>query len=71
MTTQADGWPNRGAFASSVDVAEYLYLPVSTIRKYARQGVLPAVRLGGPNGPLRFRKLDIEKWVSRQPKACA
>lgn len=67
----ADGWPKPGAFAASTDVAEFLALPVSTIQKYARQGVLPAVRLGGPNGPLRFRKLDIEKWVSRQPRACA
>ena len=66
--TARDGWTTLGAFSRSDEVATYLDLEVSTIRHYARTGVIPAIKIGGE---LRFRKLDVEKWASRQPKASA
>lgn len=70
-TTDLGGWPHPGAYATTADVAEYLSVEVSTIQRWARQGVLEAIRMGGHNGPMRFRKLGVEKWASRQPRACA
>jgi excisionase family DNA binding protein len=64
-----EGWATPGAFADSVETAEFLRLQVSTVQRWARCGELPAIKLGGDHGPLRFRKLDVEKWASRQPKA--
>ena len=64
--TAREGWTSAGAFARADEVASYLDMEVSTIRRYAREGVVSAVKIGGQ---LRFRKLDVERWVSRQPKA--
>ena len=69
--TRTDGWSTPGAYANTVEVAEYLSVEISTVRAWARSGKLPGTRLGGLHGPLRFRKLDIEKWVSRQPRAAS
>jgi excisionase family DNA binding protein len=66
--TIRDGWTTTGAYSRSDEVATYLDMEVSTIRHYARTGVIPAIKIGGE---LRFRKLDVEKWASRQPKASA
>lgn len=66
-----EGWSSPGAFADSTEVAAYLAVEISTIRGWARSGKLPATRLGGLHGPLRFRKLDVERWVSKQPRAAS
>jgi hypothetical protein len=29
----------------------------------ARDGRVPAVRIGGPTGPLRFVEEDVERWL--------
>ena len=70
-STVREGWSTPGAFADSVETAEFLGVTVSTTQRWARLGELPAIKLGGAHGPLRFRKLDVEKWASRQPKASA
>jgi excisionase family DNA binding protein len=70
MSTR-EGWATPGAYAGSQEVADFMALPVSTVQRWARAGDIPAVKLGGKYGLLRFRKLDVEKWASRQPKASA
>jgi excisionase family DNA binding protein len=69
--TVRDGWTTSGAWATSTEVAAYLSVEVSTVWGWARAGKLPATRLGSKYGPLRFRKLDIERWVTRQPRAAS
>lgn len=66
-----EGWSSDGAYATSLEVASYLAVEISTIRAWARSGKLPATRLGSLHGPLRFRKLDVERWVSKQPRAAS
>jgi excisionase family DNA binding protein len=41
----------------------------------ARDGRIPSVRIGGPDGPLRFVPADIEAWIDAaraawRPGAC-
>lgn len=71
MTPTREGWITAGAYASSTEVAAYLDVKISTVQLWARSGKLPATRLGGLHGPLRFRKLDVERWVSKQPRAAS
>jgi excisionase family DNA binding protein len=66
-----EGWATPGAFADSTETAEYLGMALSTVQRWSRSGELPAVRLGGIHGSLRFRKLDVERWASKQPRASA
>jgi excisionase family DNA binding protein len=35
----------------------------------AADGRLPSIRLGGPDGPLRFIRADIEAWLEEQRAA--
>jgi excisionase family DNA binding protein len=30
------------------------------------RGIIPHVRLGGPDGPLRFVAEDLERWITEQ-----
>lgn len=69
LSAVRDGWTTAGAYSGSQEVADFLDVTVSTIQRWARTGELPAAKFGGR--VLRFRKLDIEKWASRQPKASA
>lgn len=71
MTAQRDGWTTTGAWATTAEVAAYLSVEISTIQFWARSGKLPATRLGSKYGPLRFRKLEVERWVTKQPRAAS
>jgi excisionase family DNA binding protein len=66
-----EGWETTGAYAGSAETANFLGLPVSTVQRLARDGSLPGIKYGGKFGSFRFRKLDVERWVSRQPRANA
>jgi excisionase family DNA binding protein len=35
----------------------------------ASDGRLPSIRLGGPDGPLRFDKADLDAWLAEQRAA--
>lgn len=71
VPTIREGWLTAGAYSGSEEVAVYLSVPVSTAQRLARAGDIPAIKIGGKFGTLRFRKLDVERWASRQPKASA
>ncbi len=34
-----------------------------------KRELVPHVRLGGPDGPLRFVAADLERWVAEQRRA--
>jgi len=42
------------------EVADYLHLHIFTVHKLARQGILPAFKIG--HG-WRFRKSALDKWI--------
>ena len=50
------------------DVARYLHLHLFTVHKLARQGKLPAFKIGKD---WRFRKTAIEEWVKGKEAASA
>ncbi len=53
------------------EAAKYLRTHPSTLRRFARQGIVPAVKLGGT---WRFRREDLDQWLhgqSSQPVAQA
>lgn len=37
----------------------------SWLYQAAKDGRIPSVRLGGPDGPLRFNATDIDAWLER------
>jgi excisionase family DNA binding protein len=50
------------------DVAKYLHLHLFTVHKLARQGKLPAFKIGKD---WRFRRAAIEEWVKSKEDASA
>lgn len=45
------------------EVAALLKVSRTWVYAAATDGRLPAVRLGGPDGPLRFVRADVEGWL--------
>jgi predicted DNA-binding transcriptional regulator AlpA len=45
------------------DVMAALSISRRLVYQMAQDGRLPCVRVGGPDGPLRFRPADIERLV--------
>ena len=44
------------------DAARYLGVHVETIRRWAREGVIPAAKLGNRGG-FRFRREDLDRFL--------
>ncbi len=42
------------------DVSEYLHVHLFTVHKYAREGKIPAFKIGAD---WRFHRRSIEKWI--------
>jgi excisionase family DNA binding protein len=51
------------------DVARRLSVSRSWVYSAASDGRIPSLRLGGPDGPLRFIEEDIEEWVAQAREA--
>ena len=45
------------------DLAHYLCVSRSWVYEAAKAGRIPCVRLGGPDGPVRFFRGDVERWL--------
>ena len=45
------------------EIAAYLGVSRSWVYLAARKGRIPCIRVGGPDGPLRFVRSDIERWL--------
>jgi excisionase family DNA binding protein len=49
------------------EVAEWLNLPESTVRRRIEMGDLPALRLGsGPQSPVRIDPTALEAWLDQR-----
>ena len=47
-------------------VAEYLGLSINTLYNMRLRGEGPvAHKFGGRNGPLRYQRADVEKWLEK------
>jgi nitrogen PTS system EIIA component len=46
------------------EAGEFLRCHEKTAIRYAREGVVPAIRLGGKLW--RFRRIDLESWAASQ-----
>jgi excisionase family DNA binding protein len=47
------------------EVVRLLRVSRSWVYEAAKVGRIPSVRLGGPDGPLRFLPDDVEHWLER------
>ena len=45
------------------EVCKLLAVSRTWVYSAAAEGRIPAVRLGGPDGPLRFVRTDVERWL--------
>jgi excisionase family DNA binding protein len=45
------------------EVCKLLAVSRTWVYAAAAEGRTPAVRLGGPEGPLRFVRADVERWL--------
>ena len=46
------------------DVARKLGVSRTWLYDAARQGRIPSVRIGGPEGPVRFVERDLDEWLN-------
>ncbi len=47
------------------EVAEYLHLHLFTVHKFAREGRIPAFKLGND---WRFKRSSLEEWIKKEEK---
>lgn len=45
------------------EVCRLLAVSRTWVYAAAAEGRIPAIRLGGPEGPLRFIRADVERWL--------
>ena len=51
---------NNKDIMEAKDVAEYLHVHLFTVHKYAREGKIPAFKIGAD---WRFNRKSIERWI--------
>lgn len=64
MNTVADQ-----ALMKPAEVCRLLGVSRSWVYAAAADGRIPSMRLGGPDGPLRFDRADLEEWLAEQRAA--
>lgn len=57
--------PQQQGYWTAPQVAEYLQVHVVTIRKWARDGKIPHVRIP-PGGEYRFTREEIDRWLESE-----
>jgi excisionase family DNA binding protein len=45
------------------DVAQWLAVSRAWVYEAAKTGRIPSIRIGGEDGPLRFVREDVERWL--------
>lgn len=46
--------------------ADLCGLSIDTLRRYRRHGTGPVyIRIGGPNGPIRYRVASLDEWLQK------
>ncbi len=51
------------------EVRQLLNVSRSWLYEAANTGRIPCIRLGGPGGPLRFERAEIEQWLASSANA--
>ncbi len=57
--------PQVGRLLKPADVAERFAVSRSWVYEAAGDGRLPSIRLGGPDGPLRFIPEEVDTWIDK------
>ncbi|MDH5696717.1 MAG: helix-turn-helix domain-containing protein [Dehalococcoidia bacterium] len=57
---------NIDPMLTTSDVARLLNVHINTIRRWSNLGILKAYRIGS-RGDRRFRQLDVNSFLSKQP----
>ena len=59
----------RPTYFSPADVAVILQVSMQTVRRWIREGKLPAVKIGGENSRLlRIHRDDLDAFIQNQPR---
>jgi excisionase family DNA binding protein len=58
-----------GVLLTPHEVCRLLAVSRTWVYSAAADGRLPSIRLGGPDGPLRFDKADLDAWLAEQRAA--
>ncbi len=72
MTIELDGdrvGNSLDRLLKPTEVARQLGVSRSWLYAAAAEGRIPAIRLGGPEGPLRFVSADLERWLEEARSA--
>ncbi len=71
MSQQSTSLLHQGKIAfNERRAAEACDLSYDTLRRYRRMGTGPRYcRIGGPNGPVRYRIADLDYWLENQSVA--
>jgi excisionase family DNA binding protein len=56
---------SRDALLRPSELMRMLGVSRSWLYQAAKDGRIPSVRLGGPDGPLRFHRHDVEQWLNQ------
>jgi excisionase family DNA binding protein len=64
-TTPGSAGPPLEALLKPSEVASRLGVSRSWLYEAAKDGRMPCVRLGGPDGPLRFIESELVEWIER------
>ena len=55
----------QGEWIRTPEAAKYLGVHIETMRRWAREGVIPAAKLGNRGG-CRFRREDLDKFLEKR-----
>ena len=59
------GMEQQGEWVRTPDAARYLGVHVETVRRWARESVIPAAKLGNRGG-FRFKREDLDRFLERR-----
>jgi excisionase family DNA binding protein len=55
----------RSEWIRTPEAAQYLGVHIETVRRWAREGVIPAAKLGNRGG-FRFKRIDLDRFLERR-----
>ena len=56
---------NQGDWIRTPEAARYLGVHIETMRRWAREGTIPAAKLGNRGG-FRFKREDLDRFLERR-----
>jgi excisionase family DNA binding protein len=63
MTTKVISF---GQLLDAVEVSEILKVSLPTLQRWVRRGWIPAIKMPGGRGRLRFEAAEIQKFIQRR-----